>query len=415
MYELSRNQFYPLIGIIVGLFIIYWLLHNFWDEKVLLIIGLGVLFRLLVLFAFPNLSDDVFRFVWDGRLNVIGENPFLHMPSWYLESKNKILALNHELYSQLNSNEYYTVYPPILQYIFASSVWLFPNDIYSSAIVMKCFIFLAECGSIAILLKLFKQFTINAKYIAIYALNPLVIIELTGNAHFEGLMIFFLLLTVWLLAKKKIILSAVAMSFAICTKLLPLMFLPFLIKRLGLKTSVLYFGSIALLTSLFFAPFFYEEIFLNFFQSIDLYFRKFEFNASIFYIVRWLGFCAKGWNIIQTVGPVMSIIVAFIILFIAFREKIVTTKSLLQKMSIALLLYFGMATIIHPWYVTTLVAFTAFWKWRFPLVWSLLIPLSYFAYSHSNYYENLWLIAIEYLAIPIFAFYEWKRGWHEEY
>ena len=414
MYELPRNQFYPLIGIIVGLFLIYWLLHNFWDENVLIIISLGVLFRLFVLFAFPNLSDDVFRFVWDGRLTVNGENPFLHMPSWYLESKNIIPGLNQELYDQLNSHEYFTVYPPILQYIFAFSVWLFPNDIYASTIVMKCFIFLAECGSIAILLKLFKQFEIHAKYIAIYALNPLVIIELTGNLHFEGLMIFFLLFAIWLLAKNKVILSAGAMSFAICIKLLPLMFLPFLIKRLGFKISALYFGCIVLLTTLFFAPFLSDEIFLNFFQSIDLYFRKFEFNASIFYIVRWLGFCAKGWNIIQTVGPVMSIIVAFIILFIAFREKIVTTKSLLQKMSIALLLYFGMATIIHPWYVTTLVAFTAFWKWRFPLVWSLLIPLSYFAYSHSNFYENLWLIAIEYLAIPIFAFYEWKKGWHEE-
>lgn len=409
MYELTRIQFYPVIGITFGLFFTYWLLHKFWGENLVVIIGLGVLFRLLVLFAFPNLSDDVFRFVWDGRLIVNGENPFLHMPSWYLESKNIIHGLNQELYNQLNSNKYFTVYPPILQYIFALSVWIFPNDIYVSTIVMKCFIFLAECGSIAILLKLFKQFEIHAKYIAIYALNPLVIIELTGNLHFEGLMIFFLLFAVWLLAEKKVILSACAMSFAICIKLLPFMFLPFLIKRLGIKISALYFGCIVLLTTLFFAPFLSEEIFLNFFQSINLYFRQFEFNASIFYIVRWVGFYTKGWNIIQTAGPVMSLIAAFTILFIAFRERNVTIKSLLQKMSIALLLYFGMATIIHPWYVTTLVAFTAFWKWRFPLVWSLMIPLSYSAYSNSNYYENLWLIAIEYLAILIFAFYEWER------
>lgn len=203
MYELTRIQFYPVIGITFGLFFTYWLLHKFWGENLVVIIGLGVLFRLLVLFAFPNLSDDVFRFVWDGRLIVNGENPFLHMPSWYLESKNIIHGLNQELYNQLNSNKYFTVYPPILQYIFALSVWIFPNDIYVSTIVMKCFIFLAECGSIAILLKLFKQFEIHAKYIAIYALNPLVIIELTGNLHFEGLMIFFLLFAVWLLAEKK--------------------------------------------------------------------------------------------------------------------------------------------------------------------------------------------------------------------
>ena len=415
LYELPRNQFYPLIGTSCGLFVIYWLFHKFWDENVVVIVGLGVLFRLLVLFAFPNLSDDVYRFIWDGRLIVNGENPFLHIPSWYLENGNTITGLNQELFSKLNSPEYFTIYPPVLQYVFAFSAWLFPNDIYASAVVMKSFIFFAECGSIILLLKLFKQFEIHAKHIAIYALNPLVIIELTGNLHFEALMIFFLLLATWLLVKNKISLSAGAMTLAICTKLLPLMFLPFLIKRLGFAKSSLYFAIITVFSTLFFTPFLSEELFLNLYQSIDLYFQKFEFNASIYYVIRWVGLQVKGWNIIQTAGPIMAIITASIILLIALRERIVTNKSLFQKMSIALLIYFSMATIIHPWYITTLVAFTAFWKWRFPLIWSLLIPLSYYAYSNADYTENLWLLAIEYMAIPLFAFYEWRKGWHEEY
>ncbi|MBL4625516.1 MAG: mannosyltransferase [Flavobacteriales bacterium] len=415
LYELPRNQFYPLIGVSCGLFFTYWLLHKFWDENVVVIIGLGVLFRLLVLFAFPNLSDDVFRFICDGRLIINGENPFLHLPTWYLESGNAIAGLNDELYEQLNSPNYFTIYPPILQYIFAFSTWIFPHDIYASALVMKSFIFLAECGSLFLLLKLFKQFEIHSKYIAIYALNPLVIIELTGNLHFEALLIFFLLLSVWWLVKNQISLSAIAMALAICSKLLPLLFLPFLIKRLGLKKSGIYFGIIALLTTLLFTPFLSEALFLNLYESVDLYFQKFEFNASIYYIVRWVGFQVKGWNIIQIAGPVMAAITTIVILVIALRERVVTHKSLFQKMSIALLIYFSMATIIHPWYITTIVAFTAFWRWRFSLIWSFLIPLSYYAYSNPEYAENSWLLAIEYMVIPIFAFYEWRKGWYQEY
>lgn len=414
-YELIRNNFYHLIGGYAGLFLIYWLIQKYWDENVTVIIGLGILYRLTVLFSFPNLSDDVFRFIWDGRLINAGENPFLHLPSWYMESKTSFSGLTDELYSQLNSPEYFTIYPPILQSIFAISSFFFPKDIYAAAITMKAFIFFAECGSIVFLLKLLKRFEIHAKNIAIYALNPLVIVELCGNLHFEALMIFFLLLSVWWLAKNRIILAGLAMAFAVCSKLLPLMFLPFLIRRLGLKNSAIYFTTVAMATTLLFAPFLSAELFMNLYQSIDLYFQNFEFNASIYYMVRYIGFQVKGWNIIQTAGPIMSAMTAMTIFVIAARERVTSNKSLLQKMSIALLLYFAMATIVHPWYICTLVAFTAFWKWRFPLVWSCLIPLSYFAYSNPNYQENLWLIAIEYIAIPLFAFYEWRKGWHEEY
>ncbi len=170
-----------------------------------------------------------------------------------MDGKPAISGLSNDLFTQLNSPNYYTIYPPILQTVFAISSFLFPKDIYAAALIMKFFILLAECGTIVFLLKLFKQFEIHAKNIAIYALNPLVIIELCGNLHFEAFMIFFLLLSVWWLVKNRIILSGFAMAFAVCAKLLPLMFLPFLIRRLGLKNSALYFATIGATTACFYS------------------------------------------------------------------------------------------------------------------------------------------------------------------
>jgi alpha-1,6-mannosyltransferase len=73
-----------------------------------------------------------------------------------------------------------------------------------------------------------------------------------------------------------------------------------------------------------------------------------------------------------------------------------------------LTLYFAMATTIHPWYASTLVAVSIFTKFRYPIVWSYLIFLSYATYQTSLYQENLWLVALEYLVVLSVIIYEIK-------
>ena len=71
-----------------------------------------------------------------------------------------------------------------------------------------------------------------------------------------------------------------------------------------------------------------------------------------------------------------------------------------------LLLYFLVATTIHPWYVINLLFLSLFTKYKFILVWTLTVVLSYFAYSQESFQENMMLILLEYTAFLGFLGYE---------
>ena len=148
------------------------------------IITIGLGFRLIALFALPEMSDDYFRFVWDGRILAAGENPFALLPSAYLAQPEQMvrLGLDEALFSRLNSPEYFTIYPPVLQAIFWLGAWLSPDSIYGHVLVMKSVVFLAETGSLLLLLRLLKAWQKPLHWLGWYAWNPLVIVELTGKS-----------------------------------------------------------------------------------------------------------------------------------------------------------------------------------------------------------------------------------------
>ena len=75
------------------------------------------------------------------------------------------------------------------------------------------------------------------------------------------------------------------------------------------------------------------------------------------------------------------------------------------------MLYFAMATTVHPWYLTNLLVIAIFTTFRYPIVWSYLIFLSYATYQTNLYQENLWLVAIEYLIVLVVMIYEIKDYW----
>ncbi len=372
-------------------------------------IGAAIGFRLICLFAFPNLSDDLYRFLWDGQLWIHGESPFLRLPVYHAMAGFPIEGAGPELYGPMNSKEYFTIYPPICQLVFALAAGLASDSIYGGTLVMKTILVAAEIGSIALIVSILKTLHLPERNVLWYALNPLVIFEFSGNAHFEALMICFLLGAVYLFLKGKWQLSAVVFAFAVCTKLLPLMFLPFLIQRLGWLKTIAYGSITGLVTLTLFLPFVNLQLVVNFADSFSLYFERFEFNASIFYIIRAVGFWLVEKDIIRQAGWVLSVVVLLGILTLAWKEKVPKNGQWPRQMLLALTVYLGFATIVHPWYVTTLVALAVFTPWRYAMVWSATAVLSYYTYRDTTYTESYWLIAIEYAAVAAWMLYDWKR------
>ncbi len=412
-YFTPRTEFLQLISLFGFLFLAYFFLlrltKNERQIKIALIASFA--FRIVLLFALPALSDDYFRFIWDGRLSANGINPFSALPSELINSTIAEKAiLTDELFSNMNSPDYFTIYPPVLQFIFYLSAKIFPNDIQGSIIVMRLFILTAEAGSLFLIAALLKRFSLPAKSILLYALNPLVIIELAGNLHFEAVMIFFMLLSMHLLLNERFALSAVAFALGVCSKLLPLMFLPLLIKRIGLKRSALFYGVTGMSILLLFVPFLDAQFLSNLFSSVHLYFARFEFNASVYYLIRWAGYQAVGYNVIEQAGFVLSAVALLLIVSVAVFQQTKNSYTIFSAMLFCLVIYFAFATIVHPWYITTLVAFSLFTRWRFPAACSCLIVLTYFTYLTVPYEESMMLVAVEYVAVAGYGLWEWRKS-----
>ncbi|MCJ8166680.1 hypothetical protein MKJ04_17675 [Pontibacter sp. E15-1] len=406
-YSTPRADFTQLLALYALVFACYLYLINsrlpLWHG-----IAAALFFRLLFLAAIPALSDDYFRFVWDGSLLHAGLNPYQYTPSAYMEAgMAPVAGITGELYLQLNSAEYYSVYPPVAQGIFWLAVKLFPGNLLANIIVMRVVLLLAEAGSVLLLLRLMRKMGLPDKNVLLYALNPLVILELVGNLHFEGLMIFFLLLSLHqLFYQQRLAVSGLAMGLAIGTKLLPLMFLPFLLRKLGLQKFLLFGGVVLLTVIALFYPLVSVAVLRNFFQSLDLYFQRFEFNASVYYLLRWLGFRFAGYNVIHLLGPLLSLATLGGIVAMASVRKLGSVRRLSGYMAAALTLYFFLATTVHPWYITTLLALTAMSHFRYAVTWSGLILLSYATYRTSAYTEDLALVALEYTLVFLWLLVE---------
>ena len=182
--------------------------------------------------------------------------------------------------------------------------------------------------------------------------------------------------------------------------------MPLLLRRLGLKKTILYGLLVFSITILCFIPIFDWETFIHLRESVALYFQKFEFNASIYYVVRWIGFQVKGYNIIGTAGKYLAATTVFGILLITFGERKPSWENIAAAMMGAFTIYFSMASIVHPWYATTFIALATLSNWRYPLIWTILLPLTYFTYITTSYVENLWLVAIEYVILLFWIIWE---------
>jgi alpha-1,6-mannosyltransferase len=272
---------------------------------------------------------------------------------------------------------------------------------------MKFIIFTAECFTMYGLFLVAKSKKIPVRIILLYALNPFIIAELTGNVHFEALLICFLVYTFYFLEKEKIIPVALFWALAINTKILPLILAPLFLRYLGFWRFVKMGLLSAVIVLILFIPFINSEVVVNISDSIEKFYNLFEFNASFYYLFSWISELFSNADYTQQIATALGIISTVGILIISFRHF--KKGALFEKAMWIFTLYFLGAAMVQPWYISTMVMFCVFSRFRFPLVFSLLIELSYFPYMLKEYNENMYLILAEYLLLFLFIFYERRQ------
>ena len=409
-YQLERTNFIKLLTLFAALFFLCFKLIQFekWNFKFLLIAG--IIFRLVFLLVEPNLSQDFYRFIWDGELVRHFANPYLEIPDSLIDQKDLFIANAEELYNGMGelSAQHYSNYPPLNQFIFALAALLGGKTIMGSILFMRSIIILADIGIVYFGRKLLKNLNRSPHLIFWYFLNPLIIVELSGNLHFEGIMLFFFVWALYLLSIKKWMWAAVPYALSISIKLVPLLFLPLFFKHLGLKKSILFYILVGAITLVLFLPFYSPEFVANYSETVGLWFLNFEFNAGIYNGIKKIAvnYDVKTWELIKIYGkitPYITIGIVFLFTFMAKNQKLST---LITSMLWVLTIYYFLASTVHPWYIVFLVLLTIFTGLRYAILWSALVVLSYYAYSQADFQEHLGLLAIEYIFVFGFLFYE---------
>lgn len=400
LYFTPRKEFIQFFSIYTILFASYYVLYQ--KISIQNAIGLGIFFRIIALFSIPELSDDFYRFIWDGMLTSNGINPYVHTPKYVIDNGILNSDLTSQIFKLLNSPNYYAVYPPLNQLLFkASNLMSWESSIWGQILALKFWLFFAEIGTLLLLPKVLKSYEVNPRNAILYALNPLVIIELTGNAHFEAIMILMLLFAIYFF-KKHLLISAIFFGLSISIKLIPILFIPLLWQYLKEKKWFIYFVIVAVVNAILFIPFLTESFIENFGGSIQLYFKSFQFNSFVYPIVMdFSPLLIQKWaSLLLMAFPL------FALSWFSF-SKTSMLKNLPAKMGMAQSFYYFFAAVIHPWYLSTIIMLTSFHPVKYILVWSYVIGLSYFTYRTVPYEEAPFLVALEYVILFTVLFIDW--------
>lgn len=426
-YYTPRTHFSQLIGLYSFAFVAYGsLIYGVFQFALpfrgrhLLLMAFGL--RLLLLFMLPNLSDDYFRFIWDGRLWINGIHPFAEYPKDLLQDPLfQELGLkdlyygnpnqNWTYFEGLNSKQYYSVYPSINQLIFGISAYLSPNSIWGSIIIMRGFFLLAEFSTLLFTLKLLKNLKLPQRQFIFYAFNPLIILEITGNLHFEGIALFFLASAIYFILKNKMMLAPQLLAAAVATKLIPLLSFPIFWSYLGWKKGFKYMLLAAVSILLLLAPLYYNlNYFQHFLESIGLYFGAFEFNSSFYYFFKWISGFVWDYPPKNRIALLLSLSVAAIITYLSIFKRPKDSKTLLLYLLWGFSLYLFATRTVNPWYLTFIIWLSLFTKFSYPILWSYLILWSYYTLSTPDYSESYLIIILEYILLFTFMGYELLRN-----
>jgi len=410
-YVVQREHTYALIFVYILASLAYGMLMEREKLNFNFLWIAGLLFRLVFLFGLPALSQDFYRFIWDGHLVRLGFSPYESTPDQLIDSITGTLPNARLLWEGMGelSARHFSNYPPVNQAFFALGSWIGGDSILYTVLTLRLFIIGADVGVVFLLRGLLRRFNISTHHAFWYYLNPLVIVELSGNLHFEGIMVALFCLALVLMVRGRSWLSGLLYGASIGLKLVPLLFLPLILTHLNLRKSMALYLGVAIALILMVIPLYTPGFIGNYQETVGLWFSGFRFNAGIFGLVNWIAtrfFGARSWILIGEWGtfvPVATVLCALVLMLYRRHRSFV---QLTQAMMFLLGFYFLLTPTVHPWYLVFLLFLGVFGRIRFQIIWSVVVVFSYAAYREPEFRERHLLLALEYLFVFVTLIYD---------
>jgi len=364
-------------------------------------VAFGILFRLTLLFTTPTLSDDIYRYVWDGKTAAHGINPYVHAPL-----AEALADLRDEtIYPNINHKEIPTIYPPVTQMVFRGLYAL-------SATVtgFKAGFIIFDLLTIGVLLLILKTLSLNLCRVLIYAWNPLLIIEIAGSGHADIVGIFFLTVALYMLLQRKIVLSILALVLSFLTKFIAILLLPVIALAKRESRAALAFLFI-IVSALFYLP--YAAAQKQLFSALLTYGATWQFNGSAFsLLLAVFEPLNMELSLLISKGSLAVIFAAVYLFFLMRFNREVPVKGSSPVFELGLI-FFGTFILlnptVHPWYLCWLVPFLAVHPERAWIMLTGLVMLSYWIlidYAGIGVWEESVCIKLmEY--VPFYALLVW--------
>ncbi|MCO5191523.1 MAG: hypothetical protein M9918_25440 [Anaerolineae bacterium] len=396
----------------------------FWAERHSLsmkwVWAAAILFRLLLLLTTPTLSDDIYRYLWDGHVANNGVSPYA-----YAIDSAELDFLDIPIRAQANNTWMASPYLPAAQVVFATIALLFPLQPLFLQIAMVAF----DLHSGVMIAKLLVLAALPARRLLIYLWNPLVIVEVAHGAHIDAWMVLLTLLAVWLTFKSELTnakrsrwaqaSAPMALALATLTKILPVLTLPVLFWRWSWRQWLIYGTAVValLLPAGIRAGWGLsgELDGTGVFGALRIYGGRWKFNSGIvFWLEQFLQ--KQGVTAALLVSKVIVAVLMVAVLLIVWRAARRRTgfRPSLRLMSLPFMAYILLTPTVHPWYTIIVIAFLPFVApadgehrrlWLLVLPWLYLsgaLIFSYLAYLNPQQYGELeWVRQLEWL--PVFA------------
>ena len=359
----------------------------------LLILALALVFRLPLLAQNP--SDDINRYLWEGRMLQEGISPYQYTPD---DPSLEGLAKNDPFHARINHPDMPAAYPPFILCIFSILA-----SIHYSPLIIKIVMIIFDMGAIGFLLLLLDRRHLDLRWSILYAFNPVILYAFSGQGHFDVIQICFLTGTICFFDRKLWPWMFLFIGFAIQSKYVAAVTVPFFINRRNLK----YIWITAAAVIFFYLPFIHTP-WRQLFFSLIKFGNEFAFNGSIHGVFR----LALGG-----IHPATSICKILVMLFLLFgfyffhpersyRFKDDPISGCFYVMGAVLLL----SPTVHFWYLSWIVPFLVL---RPSMSWIVLcLTISGYFVSNGILHHTgkfrlpVWVQVLEWLPFYIFFIHD---------